>query len=484
MGQTERESSPTDIETVEPWEPGVIGISQYSRRDELTRIRIPEGVRRLDDYAFYGCDNLEAVELPDTLTEIGEAAFAQCGRLAELRMPAGVRVIGRNAFADCGSLRSVELPETYAGIAPGLFVGCHSLAHIGTGAAYRQDGGYVISTETRRIEMALPTAVVDGRLELPQGTERIAPHALSLCPDATKVAKPDSIVEIDGLSFGGLPHLAEIETRDGSAFRCEKGCLWRGDTIVAHMAGDGAAEVDIDATGGHLAIGPHAFRGCLTLREVRIHAAGRCAVEIGEEAFEGCENLETVSLPEGSATTFGVGSFRKCGRLRAVEACETAAVGDMAFEMCASLTEAPLSGSTTEIGVDAFAECTALASITIPTGVKGISDGAFANCSGLESVDFHDDVETIGEETFYGCTKLRSVDLPMNLRSVGGGAFACSGLESVAIPRNVETVGGFAFGMCRGLEAATMPSDLLDKAGDVFAICPRLEMMGVNHAVK
>lgn len=484
MGQTERESSPTDIETVEPWEPGVVGISQYSRREELARVRVPEGVRRVDDYAFYGCGNLEAVELPDTLTEIGEAAFASCGKLTELRMPAGVRVIGRNAFADCGSLRSVELPETFAGIAPGLFGGCNSLAHIGTGAAYRQDGGYVIHTETRRIEMALPTAVVDGRLELPQGAERIAPYALSLCPHATEVAIPDSIVEIDGLSFGGLPLLRDIETRDGSAFRCEKGCLWRGDAIVAHMAGDGAAEVDIDAPDGHLAIGPHAFRGCLTLRGVRIHASGRCVVEIGESAFEGCENLETVGLPEGSATTIGAGSFRRCGRLRALAGCETVAIGDMAFEMCASLTEAPLSGSTTGIGVDAFAECTALASITIPTGVKDISDGAFANCSGLESVDFHDDVETIGEEAFYGCTRLRSVDLPVNLRSVGGGAFACSGLESVAIPRNVETVGGFAFGMCRGLEAATMPSVLLDRTGDIFAICPRLEVMGVNDAVK
>lgn len=484
MGQTERGSSPTDIETVEPWEPGVVGISQYSRREDLTRVRIPEGVRRVDDYAFYGCDNLEAVELPDTLTEIGEAAFAQCGRLAGLRVPDGVRVIGRNAFADCGSLRSVDLPETYADITPGLFAGCHSLERIGTGAAYRQEGGYVVSTETRRVDMALPTAVVDGRLVLPRWAERIAPYALSLCSRATKVAIPESIVELDGLSFGGLPLLADIETQEGSAFRCEKGCLWRGDAIVAHMAGDGAAELDIDTTGGHLAIGPHAFRGCETLRKVSIRSAGRCAVEIGEQAFEGCENLETVSFAEGIAATFGAGSFRRCGKLGACEGCDTVAIGDMAFEMCASLTEAPLSGMTTGIGMDAFAECTALVSITVPTGVKDISDGAFANCSGLESVDFHDDVETIGEEAFYGCTKLRSVDLPVNLRSVGGGAFACSGLESVAIPRNVETVGGFAFGMCRNLEAATMPSAMFDKTGDIFAMCPRLEMMGVNNAVK
>lgn len=478
------ESRPADFETVEPSEPGVVGISQYSRRDDLERVRIPEGVRRVDDFAFYGCDNLEAVELPDTLTEIGEAAFAQCGRLAEVRVPAGVSVIGRSAFAGCGSLRSVELPETYAGIAPGLFVGCHSLANIVAGAAYWQDGGYVIGTETRRIEMALPTAVVDGRLELPEGAEGVAPYALSLCAEATRVSIPDTVADVDGLSFAGLPLLAEIETRDGSAFRQANGCLWRGDTIVAHMAGDGAAEVDIDAPDGHLAIGPHAFGGCLTLRDARIRAAGRCAVEIGESAFEGCGSLETVSLPEGSVVTFGDGSFRRCGRLRAIEGCETAAVGDMAFEGCTGLAEAPLGGVTTEIGRDAFAGCVGLVSITIPTGVKDIAEGAFADCSGLESVDFHDDVETIGEEAFYGCTKLRSVDLPLGLRVIGGGAFACSGLETVAIPRGVETVGGFAFGMCRSLEAATMPSGLIDKAGDVFAICPRLEMMGVNDAVK
>lgn len=484
MGLTEMGSSTAGAETVEPSEPGVVGISQYSRRGDLTRVRIPEGVRRVDDFAFYGCDNLEAVDLPGTLTEIGVAAFAQCGKLLELRIPAGVRAIGRGAFADCVSLRSVTLPETYSGLTAGLFSGCHSLADIVAGSAYGREGCFVVSMETKRVELALPGAVVDGRLALPMGVEGIAPYALSLCAGAREISMPDTVGDVDGLSFSGLPRLTVIETHEGSAFRCENGLLWRGDAIVAHLSGDGSAVVNIEVAGGHLSIGRHAFGGCPSVREVRIRSGVRSMVEIGESAFEGCCGLETVLLAEGSTVRFGAGSFRRCVSLRAISGCETEAVGDMAFESCTSLAEAPLTSMTTAIGADSFAECAALASITIPTGIKEIPDGAFADCSGLESVDFHDDVESIGDETFYGCTKLRSVDMPVNLRRIGGGAFACSGLETVAIPRAVETVGGFAFGMCRNLEAATMPSCFFDKTGDIFAICPKLEMMGINNASK
>ena len=43
--------------------------------EELERVVIPQWVRRIGNQAFYGCENLEVVELPEWLEDIGMDAF-------------------------------------------------------------------------------------------------------------------------------------------------------------------------------------------------------------------------------------------------------------------------------------------------------------------------------------------------------------------------------------------------------------------------
>ena len=38
---------------------------------------IPEGTTSIDEYAFYGCTNLESVVIPEGVTSIGESAFSR-----------------------------------------------------------------------------------------------------------------------------------------------------------------------------------------------------------------------------------------------------------------------------------------------------------------------------------------------------------------------------------------------------------------------
>ena len=58
---------------------GVTAIPAYAFNGcAVKEITIPDGVEKLDEYAFYGNTTLTSVELPDSVTSIGKYAFANC----------------------------------------------------------------------------------------------------------------------------------------------------------------------------------------------------------------------------------------------------------------------------------------------------------------------------------------------------------------------------------------------------------------------
>ena len=68
--------------------PGYLGITEigdeaFYECDTLTSVVIPDGVTRIGDYAFYGCRSLTSVSIPDSVTEIGDGAFAGCDKLPD-----------------------------------------------------------------------------------------------------------------------------------------------------------------------------------------------------------------------------------------------------------------------------------------------------------------------------------------------------------------------------------------------------------------
>ena len=122
-----------------------IGRFAFSR-SSLRTVTIPEGVTVIDYAAFYHCDNLDNVILPDTVNTVGAKAFthtgwlddfeensmddflisgdilvAYKGNLPEVVIPNGVRVIAEEAFRNHTELKKVHLPASVTDIGNDAF---------------------------------------------------------------------------------------------------------------------------------------------------------------------------------------------------------------------------------------------------------------------------------------------------------------------------------------------------------------------------
>lgn len=100
-------------------------------------------------------------------------------------------------------------------------------------------------------------------------------------------------------------------------------------------------------------IEPDAFKNCTGITKITIP---KSIVSIGDKAFQGCYNLESVKFAEGSQLT---------------------KIGVQAFDGCVPLRNITIPDNVTSIGNYAFYNCISLISAVIGSGVVSIGRGAF-----------------------------------------------------------------------------------------------------------
>jgi hypothetical protein len=112
-------------------------------RGKITAIRVGNGVTRIGENAFAGCNNLTSIALPHSLKGLGAWAFAGCSSLPAMTLPNSVKGIGRRAFSGCRSLTSIALPDSVTGIGGGAFAYCSNLTDIDLPNSVIEIGGGV-----------------------------------------------------------------------------------------------------------------------------------------------------------------------------------------------------------------------------------------------------------------------------------------------------------------------------------------------------
>lgn len=116
-----------------------IGGNAFNKCGELTTVNFLGQVPQLNSigkHAFYECQKLADLTLPDRLTSIGKSAFYRCNALTSIRIPDNVVTIATKVFQECSGLATVVLPKNLENIEDFAFNNCSALANfVYTGSA-------------------------------------------------------------------------------------------------------------------------------------------------------------------------------------------------------------------------------------------------------------------------------------------------------------------------------------------------------------
>lgn len=260
---------------------------------------------------------------------------------------------------------------------------------------------------------------------------------------------------------------------------------------------NGYTKKEVRIPDGITVIGESAFQGMNNIESVYIPDGVEL---IGEGAFSGCKNLQNINIPEG-VETIDKDAFNGCISLKSIQFPDSIKnIESSALTACTSLETVNIPKNTELLPWRMFEGCTSLKFILIPKKVKTIEDFAFAECTALENVRFEyisadsdpsAGLERIGMDAFRNCTSLNSINLPSTLRYIGNQAFReCSDLKRLTIPASVKAVYPMAFADCTSLEQVTFEGETelykgsnpykYEKNSATFYNCPKL--LTINYS--
>ena len=272
------------------------------------------------------------------------------------------------------------------------------------------------------------------RVELPLGIESVGKSAFSGCSSLT-------YNEYEGIRYLGSkenPYTALVKVKNNTVTECR---IADGVRCILESAFDGCESLSaIDLPDSLVSIGTRAFRYCESLVSVIIPDGVLC---VGAEAFSGCISLDSAHLGE-QVTEIEERLFYGCSLLREIYiGGEVRGIGDAAFYGCASLEGISVSEKNgfykSEGGVLYTRYSGELIrypagkndiSYEVLSGTKIIGENSFSDCVYLESVALSDGLVYIKASAFSGCTSLKDILIPSSISGVDVGVFqGCNALS-------------------------------------------------------
>lgn len=292
-------------------------------------ITIPDGVKSIEKYAFWNNFNVTSVVIPKSLVSMEGNVFSYCMKLKEIKVSKNNQYFSsengilydkkKKVLLQCP--REMEgdiiIPETVVKIGDKAFVNCYYLTSI----------------------------------SIPESVTSIGKYAFHFCLRLLNVTIPKNVKSIGVGAFAGEQRMSDIQvSEDNKYFTSENGILY-----------DKKKKVLIQC--------PRAKSG-----EIKIPES---VTNIGEEAFEYCQNVTSIIIPE-SVTN----------------------IGRVAFESCENLTSVIIPQGVTQIEESTFSGCSSLSNVTIPKGVTSISNSAFYSCTSLKNITIPETVTSIDQGAF------------------------------------------------------------------------------------
>ena len=340
-----------------------------------------------------------------------------------------------------------------------------------------------------------------GHITLPSGIKEISQTVFQNCLALKSIEIPEGVTGIRSSAFNGCKNLVSVTLpstlQDVGSYAFAR-CGFSTITLPEKMA-----------------ISNGAFAYCKNLISIHIPVAclfdGSTGSYIWGEAFQGCENLKTVTIAEG-IKTIGYSVFADCKNLTSVKLPSTIKQLEVSwpfsgvFENCESLKTIELPEGIEAIN-DAFINtgitsitfpnslaknleyyrttlqgCKNLTTVVFPNAQKKLNHGFFQNCEKLSSVTLSAQLEEIGDRAFDGCKMLRTIHLPNTLKEIGSFAFSKTGLIGIVIPEGVTSL-SYTFEDCKDLTSVSLPNSLKEIGYRTFYRCSSLTTLTIPKNV-
>jgi len=454
----------------------------YIGENTITKVVIPEGVERIDAYAFANLTALEEVVLPSTLEAIEYGAFFGCNKLQKITFSStnNLKIINQYAFEGC-DIRDVLDLSAVCIISDYAFAGNQNLKGIKTGDNLLSIGQYAFAGCKNLSDVTITSGKVKYGAYAFTGCEALTSFYVNAsvlpegmfyqCRNMTAVSVGPDVNEIGEFAFRDTKINSYEIHGENKAFRT--------GTADYILSADGQTLVAVSATAA----------GEFTAANV-----GNAAITvIGDGAFSHNRNISSVVLPE--VTKVGNYGFGSSSGIVRVKLGQLAEVGEYAFFETA-ITALPAFTDDVKIGRYAFAY-TKLTSVTIPDGMV-VAEGVFAQCKQLKtvtignnvvlgdyafnmdkdeswSIKYYTDSKTGTRYYYYTLSSaLRNLTIGENVQ-LGLSAFAGhASIEHITLGQNA-TIGKMAFYNCSSLRSIDLSkaASIGDYAfsGDEYYIC-------------
>ena len=504
---------------------------QFYNCKSLTSVEFKGKLEFICASVFEGCEALESIDIPASVTTIGNSSFLDCKSLKTVNINStGDLVIGSNAFKN-SAIESVTIPKGTKKIDSNAFNGCAKLTSVdfAPGTAALTLGAGVFENCKALTSIALPDRVTeipnnafryDSALETVTFNKvtKIGNGAFNETGSLKSVTLPATLTSIVSNAFlnSGLESITIPKGTTSIGENVFAGC----SSLAAFTVEDGntkygvniGALVEISGSVSKIIALPGGLKGVLNVPE---------GVILGGYALNGMSGITQVVLPE-STTKIEPHAFHFSKIKSVIIPSSVTEIGDYAFAE-SSITSIVIPASVTTLGDNAFADSKDLASITfeegsqlkelgryvfkgtaiqsieLPAGIVRlgstdyIASYTFKDCTQLSSVTFLGDLVALNSHAFSGCTALKSFTIPETVTVIGSYVFEGSGLESIEIPAGLRSLyvtstsinsSGYTFRNCKSLKTVILHEGLECINTKAFNGCEALETIVIPSTVK